>query len=181
MQESAIEHTEAQVMGGVINAFLDAFGAYRTRGVKVLSRHFGVETLSADQSALYPVDKLLLGMNELQAQFGRGFMTRIGQAIYERAAFPPNLDSLPVALAAVDTAYYMNHANAEGKLGHYTWLADGDHRGRMVCSNPYPCAFDQGIFAGIATQFGCNAKITHLDESTCRHSGGDQCTYLIEW
>jgi hypothetical protein len=181
MKECQIEHHDVQVAAGAINAFLDAFGAYRSRGVKVLARHFGVDTLSSEPGSLYPVEKLLDGMRELQSQFGRSFITRIGQAIYERTAFPPNLDSVPAALAAADTAYYMNHTNGAGKLGHYTWALEGPRAGRMICDNPYPCSFDQGIFAGIAAQFGQVAKITHVDEATCRHTGGDQCTYLIEW
>jgi hypothetical protein len=181
MKECVIEHDGVLVMGGVVDAFLDAFGAYRSRGVRVLARHFGVETLNQGREQAYPVDKLLAGMKELQEQFGRGFMTRIGHSIYERAVFPPNLDSFAVALAAVDTAYYMNHQNAEGKIGHYRWINEGAARGRMVCDNPYPCAFDMGIFAGMAAQFGAGAKITHVEEQVCRHGGAEQCTYLVEW
>ena len=180
MKECAIQHDGVLVMGGVVDAFLDAFGAYRSRGLKVLARHFGtnVDTM---RGQTYPVERLLLGMKELQEQFGRGFMTRIGRAIYERAEFPPNLDTFGVALAAVDTAYYMNHQNAEGKIGHYGWHSYGPTTGKMVCDNPYPCAFDMGIFAGMAAQFKVDARITHLDEPTCRHTGSDTCTYLVEW
>jgi predicted hydrocarbon binding protein len=51
----------------------------------------------------------------------------------------------------------------------------------MVCDNPYPCAFDQGIFAGMARRFGCYVNITHLDEVMCRHTGSNQCSYRVEW
>lgn len=181
MKECEIEHTDVSVTGGVVNAFLDAFGVYRARGMRVLGRHLGLDTLSPESNALYPVDKLLQGMNELQSQFGRGFLTRIGQSIYERAMFPGNLDTFPIALAAADAAYYMNHANAEGKIGHYHWSPDGQGSGTMVCDNPYPCAFDQGIFAGMALQFGCDLTITHLEENVCRHTGASHCTYRLEW
>jgi hypothetical protein len=181
MRECAIDAEDVLVRGGVINAFLDAFGTYRTRGVRVLARHFGVEKLDPMPEGLYPVHRLLGGMQELQEQFGRGFMTRIGQSIYERAVFPPDLATLEVALAAVDTAYYMNHTNAVGRLGHYSWTQEGAGSGRMVCDNPYPCAFDMGIFAGMAKQFGVGVEIDHLDPETCRHSGADACTYRIAW
>jgi hypothetical protein len=181
MKECVIEHQDVLVFGGVVDAFLEAFGSYRSRGVRVLARHFGVETLDHGREQTYPVAELLAGMKELQEQFGRGFMTRIGQSIYERAEFPPNLDSMGVALSAVDTAYYMNHKNGESKLGHYRWTSNGPTQGRMVCDNPYPCAFDLGIFAGMATNFGVSAQITHAEEQICRHTGGEQCTYLIEW
>lgn len=181
MRECELEDEGILVMGGVVAAFLDAFGAYRNRGQRVLARQFGVDELDPDPEQLFPAEKLLAGMKELQGQFGRGFMTRIGQSIYERAAFPPDLNTLGAALAATDTAYYMNHQNAEGKIGHYTWTQETDSRGRIVCDNPYPCAFDQGIFLGMASKFGVSAKVTHVDEDVCRHKAGLQCTYVIEW
>jgi hypothetical protein len=167
--------------GSVLRAFLDAFGAYRSRGQKVLARHAGVEELDVDPAAFYPIQALLNGMRELQEQFGQTFMTRIGRSIYERAIFPEGLDSFEAVLTATDVAYYMNHVNAEGKIGHYEWIKKGPRVAHMVCDNPYPCAFDLGIFSGVAAKFGVEATITHLDEHICRHKGGEVCTYRIEW
>jgi hypothetical protein len=181
MKEFVVEHEGILVLSGVVDAFLEALGSYRAHGMSVLARHLGIETLSHGPDQSYPVEKLLSGMKEIQEQFGTGFMMRIGHSIYERAVFPPNLTSFGVALAAIDTAYYMNHRNAEGKIGHYRFSSEGARRGRMVCDNPYPCAFDSGIFAGMAAQFGVDARITHVEETVCRNRGALQCSYLLEW
>src|SRR5260221_13021690 len=114
MKECVIEHEDVLVLGGVVDAFLEAFGSYRSRGLRVLARHFGVETLTSGQEQTYPVAELLAGMKGLQEQFGRGFMARIGQFIYERVEFPPSPDSMGVPLSAVDTAYPMNTTKAQG-------------------------------------------------------------------
>lgn len=181
MKEFGLQDDEVLVKGGILDAFLDAFGAYRSRGEKVIARHLGESGLEIRPDAEYPCRKVLEGFRELQEQFGPGFLHRVGQYIYERAQFPPALDTFESVLEAMDDAYHMNHVNADAKIGHYRFTKEGTSAGRVVCDNPYPCAFDMGIFAGVAKQFGVQAKIIHEDQEVCRHEGADRCTYRIEW
>ena len=74
----------------------------------------------------------------------------------------------------------MNHQCETGEIGGYTWQPNGGKAGRIVCDNPYPCAFDQGLLETIAQRFEPSAKVTH-EEGACRHEGGDACTFKVEW
>ena len=43
---------------------------------------------------LYPLNLYLQAMKDIQEQFGREFMQRIGSYIFEKAVFPPGIESL---------------------------------------------------------------------------------------
>lgn len=181
MKEFECADPELKVSNGVVNAFLAAFGPYKSRGQKVLSRHFGVETLSSDPAAWYPLAKFFEGMRELQDQMGQDFLFKVGSFIFGNAAFPPGIDSVEKALASIDQAYKMNHdERAKQHIGSYRWVPDGDRQGRMVVDVPYPCSFDLGIVTSIAQRFQPGAKVRH-DDGHCRQKGGDSCTYLVGW
>lgn len=51
----------------------------------------------------------------------------------------------------------------------------------MVCTDPYPCSFDVGLYQGMAKQFSVEAKVTHEEDAPCRRDGGERCVYRIEW
>lgn len=164
-----------------MSPFLAAFGAYQSRGEKVVKRHLGVEELSTDPEACFPLSGYLASIRELQEQFGATFIRKVGIFIFEKAVFPPGLDSAAKVLASVDVAYHMNHRNAEGKIGGYHWSADGDTRGIMFCDNPYPCSMDTGLLEGVTSRFSPNWKVSHDESKPCRAKGGDSCTYIVEW
>ena len=109
----------------------------------------------------------------------------IGKAIPEHAKFPPQIDSLQKALAAIDMAYHMNHRN--GEIGNYT-LKEFDEKNRravMVCNNPYPSEFDRGIISTMLRRFKPSGSFKYdvtLDTTKeTRMNGGERCTYLIQW
>lgn len=182
MREFELHSTGALVSGPVIETFLVALGAYRQRGAKVVARACGVESMDTTEGKTYPLKGYLASLEEFQKQFGRDFMEKVGALIFEKAIFPPGIDDVEKALALVDTAYHMNNTNAQpGALGSYAWTSSGPSSGTMICDNPFPCAFDQGIIRGIARKFKREARIEHLSPSTCRHSGAPQCTYRVEW
>ncbi|AKU97261.1 hypothetical protein AKJ09_03925 [Labilithrix luteola] len=182
MKEFEFGDPSVSISRAGMGPFLAAFGAYQSRGEKVVKRHLGVEELSADPSTRYPLSGYLSAMRELQEQFGFSFIRKMGTLVFEKAVFPPGLDSAAKVLASLNQAFYMNHPNAEeGKIGGYQWKADGDARGIMFCDNPYPCSLDTGILEGITSRFSANWKVSHDEAMPCRAKGGDSCTYVVEW
>jgi hypothetical protein len=169
------------VAGPVIETFLIALGAYRARGEKVVARTMRAAHLDTAPGRFYPLQNYLDVLAEFQKQFGEGFLQRMGSHIFEKAEFPPGIDSLESALAAIDVAYNMNHENAKGKIGGYCWKPNGERDGVMVCDNPYPCSFDVGILETVARRFQPGATVVHQRKERCRHVGGESCSYHVEW
>lgn len=181
MKEFACPDVGITVSRGVIDSFVAAFGAYRARGEKVVARYVGTTAMNADPNAQFPLLRFLAAMSELQDQFGGPFMRKVGSYIFDNAVFPPGIDTITKGLELVNTAYYMNHSKeAEGRIGGYHWKATGPRSGRMTLDNPYPCAFDMGIIETIARRFEPTAKVEH-EPGSCRHEGGELCTYRVEW
>lgn len=182
MKEFDLQDEDVLVKGGVLTAFLEAFGAYRSRGERVLARHLDLEKgAEISQAKLYPCHQLLAGLRELQEQFGPAFMQRVGQFLYERVEFPSELETYESGLMSSGPVYLENHVNAEGKIGNYRYEKLGPRSGRMICDNPYPCAFDKGIYLGMAKNFGVEATVTHEEDEPCRRDGGERCILRIEW
>jgi hypothetical protein len=181
MREFQCPEAGITVSRGVVDAFLEAFGAYRARGEKVVCAHLGVPQLSSDEASRYALTGFLAAMAELQAQFGLPFMRKVGSFIFDKAVFPPGIDTVEKGMALVNTAYYMNHsAEAAGRIGGYHWRLTGERAGTMLLDNPYPCAFDVGIIDTIARRFAPEAKVEHLPGG-CRREGAEACTYSVAW
>ena len=181
MKEFQCDDDQILVSGPVIETFLVALGAYRTRGERVVARACGVPQMVTDEGTFYPLKGYFRALKEFQQQFGPEFLTKIGSFIFEKAVFPPGIDSIDKAMAIIDTAYNMNHDRAAGKIGSYHWSPTGERSGTMVCDNPYPCSFDIGLLTATARRFHPNATVTHVQTDICRHQGGDRCTYRVEW
>jgi hypothetical protein len=182
MREFEFGDKSVFIRRGAISPFLAAFGAYQSRGEKVVIRHLGVTELSADPNALFSLVGYLSALRELQEQFGPSFIRKMGSLVFSKAVFPPGLDTTEKVLDSLNVAFHMNHDdNAAGKIGSYQWTPTGDRRGTMVCDNPYPCALDLGILEAVATRFSESGKVVHDDSQPCRHKGGNTCTYSVEW
>ncbi len=122
----------------------------------------------------------------------------IGKAIIDHAKFPP-INSLEEGLRSIDIAYHMNHRidgnvmydGANGKMldgiGHYHLKSYDEEQRKavMVCDNPYPSKFDEGIITQIVRKFKPNdsrSQFVNLDpEKETRLNGGNSCTYNISW
>ncbi|MGZ3421533.1 MAG: hypothetical protein ACXVEF_01925 [Polyangiales bacterium] len=181
MREFECPDTSVTTGRGVIDAFLAAFGAYKGRGEKVVCRHLGIEKFGDEVEVFYPLHRFLAAMSELQEQFGAPFMRKVGTFIFEKAEFPPGIDTLEKGMELLDVAYYQNHRNVSpGQIGGYHWKQQSERSGVMGCDNPYPCAFDVGIIETITRKFQSGARVTH-EQSECRHLGGNVCNYLVEW
>jgi hypothetical protein len=94
------------------------------------------------------------------------------------AIWPSNVQNLEAALRSIDIAYKMNH-NPNDNIGSYQFEKDSDNIFKIICDNPYPCVFDQGILMGVTKKFHPNSLITHGPES-CREKNGNHCTYTIK-
>ena len=181
MKEFRIEAGKAQVNGKVVETYMAAMGPYAGRGEQVLKRNLGVAELVYDGTTFYALDSFLKTLEEFQSQLGQPFLKSMGKFIFSKAEFPPDITTLEGAMNLLNTAYYMNHQTEPGAIGAYAWRAESDHRGTMVCDNPYPCAFDQGLLETIAKRFVPEARVTHDPAQGCRHDQGDVCVYTIEW
>ena len=180
MIEFEVRSDGIQVCGKVLDTFLTALGPFRSRGERVLARACGVDKVDTAGDQFYPQRGYMEALKEFQGQFGPDFLQNVGALIFEKAIFPPDIASAAQALAICDTAYQMNHRNADGLIGGYHWTP-APTGGRMVCDNPYPCSFDKGILYGMLRRFGVQGSILHESPQTCRHLGAQTCTYLVEW
>jgi len=174
-----------QVVGEVIAAFVGGFPSEVQReGFAILKRHAIENPRPGDY---YPLQSLLDAMKEVSEKMGSQMLNRIGDQIATNAMLPPGLSSLESCLAAIDVAYHMNHKG--GDIGRYVYADEGTEHGlrkaKMVCPNPYPCAFDRGVIEGFARRFrpaGClDCIVRHDDSQPCRREGADSCTYVIVW
>ena len=121
----------------------------------------------------------------------------IGKAVIENADFPP-IENLEQALRSLDIAYHMNHRkNGEvmfnpetGKIiegiGHYslTHYDEQKKEATVVCNNPYPSKFDEGLLVQMVRKFKSTPGIEKIELDTTkeqRSKGGESCTYLISW
>lgn len=139
----------------------------------------------------------LNAFRDISKSLGEMNLFLIGKAIIENAKFPP-MKNLEDGLKAIDIAYHMNHRlngkimfdNMTGKMtngiGNYrlTEFNFKDRTAIMVCNNPYPSKFDEGIIIQIVRKFKPmgsreNIKLDLTQES--RKNGGNSCTYIINW
>lgn len=126
----------------------------------------------------YSQQAWLNAFEEIANKIGDATLTVIGKAIPKNAKFPPEINSVESALASIDVAYHMNHRN--GEIGTYGFEKTGEKTAKMICINPYPCAFDIGIITAIAKAFDAGAVVKH-DAGRCRKKGAEMCTYIVTW
>ena len=109
---------------------------------------------------------------------GAASLRAVGEAIIEKAKFPPGIDSPQAALASIDAAYRLNVRGEN--LGRITHRATGSNGAELEFSTPFPCNLDQGIMRGCCKKFGAYARIEH-GVGGCRDKGGASCKYTAFW
>ena len=139
----------------------------------------------------------LAAFKDIAEKLGEMNLFIIGKAIIDNAEFPP-IEGLKNGLGLIDVAYHMNHkidetimfnpesgSMTEG-IGHYT-LAEFDEVERkaiMICNNPYPSKFDEGIIMQVARRFNEHGGLIEVkldpDKET-RKEGAESCTYIVSW
>jgi hypothetical protein len=168
-----------EVNGETVLAIADGMGLLRARGLQLMA---ACGITDPQPGRWYPQQAWLDAFRRIGEIHGASVLNLIGQKIPANAQFPPQIDSIEKALAAIDVAYHMNHRG--GEIGTYGYQPDGPRAARLTCHNPYPCAFDRGIIEAMAGRFRpLDAKaiqVTH-GAGPCRAQGGDACVYLVRW
>ncbi len=168
-----------EVNGQTVLSVVDAMSIKR-RGLQILAEN-GIDNPKPGE--WYKQQDWLDAFRIIGDEIGPSVLYSIGRAIPENAQFPPEIDDIEKALSAIDVAYHMNHRG--GEIGTYGFEKVGDKHVKMVCANPYPCDFDRGIIESMAKKFKPENSILvivkHDDSAPCRKSGGESCTYHIDW
>lgn len=139
--------------------------------------NYGIEELEPDE--WYPLKAPLAMLFDMRDDYGESSMQNMGRHIPEHVEFPPDIEGAEQALQSVDQAYQHNHRGMD--IGSYEFRKTGEREGEMVCENPYPCEFDQGLIRGVAENFTDSfVKVEEVGDQ-CRAEGGQHCTFHIEW
>jgi len=185
---------ETEVNRRTVGAVVEAMDRGKDTRIAIMSRN-GVDMHGTDE--WFSHQKWLDGFREIGESLGDMNLFIIGKAIIEHAEFPP-INSLEEGLRSIDVAYHINH-RLHGKpmfdpatgtmtegIGHYlvTEFDGAKRKAVMVCDNPYPSKFDEGIITQVVRKFkplGGLEKIELDATKETRLKGADSCTYLITW
>jgi len=171
-----------EVYGKSVQALINAMELLKLKARQVLASH-GIDPL--DPEKWYPIKNVLDSFDDILKEVGPYTIRTIGRSIPKNAAFPPHIDSFESALLSLDQAYRMNHRGS-GDIGSYRFLpvGKGERLAHMLCDNPYPCEFDQGIIESLYDRFQPKGSILlriEHDRSGCREKGARACTYNLKW
>ncbi|HRF93649.1 MAG TPA: hypothetical protein PLZ51_00575 [Aggregatilineales bacterium] len=165
-----------EVLGITISSVIVSFG---DDAVKILKKYDLYPILP---DGWYNQQRWLDSFKELAATHFLSLVS-VGMKIPDLAAWPPDINSVHAALASINVAYSMNHRN--GEIGGYYYTETGPTSGTMVCKNPYPSDFDYGLIYRTVQKFRDSTStklvVKRDEDNPNRMSGGDSCTYYIEW
>jgi hypothetical protein len=188
-----------EVSGAGVSAVLDAFNAFSLLASQIMASE-GVGKagddglIRADPAGWYSFDGYLSAYRRISNEIGENVLYQLGQVMPKHAQFPPNVTDVPSAFQLMDIAYHMNHrkggavmfdpktgAMLEG-IGHYGYEPQLAKKQIIsVLHNPYPCAFDRGLYEAMARRFDPGAKVIHDNTKPCRAKGADSCTLIVQW
>jgi hypothetical protein len=183
-----------EILGKDIVAPLEGMGAFRKMAESILGS-VGLGSVVADDKHWYPLQKYLDAFKMIAEKTGDSTLLSIGKKVMSTAALPP-MNSIEDALGLMDIAYHMNYRNAKGQvlfdparkpamlegIGHYKCeFVPGERKAVMVCTDPYPCAYDRGIITEFAKHYQRSAEVRHDDSKGCRKTGGDACYFIVTW
>lgn len=183
-----------EVNGETVRSIVAGMGVFKDRALKFLGENGIVDP---EPGKWYSQQAWLNAFKTISEATGEFTLFNIGKKIPENAQFPPEINDIFKALAAIDVAYHLNHrlngeilfnpktGEMKEGIGHYHFARETDRKIRLVCANPYPCDFDRGIIEAMATKFKpANTSVVivkHDDTQPCRKKGDDSCTYLVSW
>ena len=193
MAEFRAFNPHVEVNKRTVLSIVDAIDKWKEKRLKVLLDN----GINPDDAEWFNQQKWLNAFKDISTKFGGFNLFLIGKTVVKNVEFPP-IENLEQGLASVDIAYHMNHRldgqlmfNSEtGKvvegIGNYK-LESFDSESKtavMICDNPYPSKFDEGIITQIVKKFkpGFGLVKVELDPTKeTRMDGGDSCTFLISW
>ncbi|MDY7232420.1 hypothetical protein [Hyalangium rubrum] len=171
--------TQTEVFGKAVSAILAAMMAIQSRAERILAAN-GISPLRED--TWYPLESVLQTFRDIQAQIGPNTVRAVGRKIPETAPFPA-IHSMEEALRGLDVAYQMNHRGTSN-IGGYHYTPTGERSGRVLCDNPYPCEFDEGLIDALTERYRPKdsffIRVTH-EPGACRQHDDTGCTYLVAW
>ncbi|MFC2062194.1 hypothetical protein ACFLUV_06750 [Elusimicrobiota bacterium] len=183
-----------EVNGQTVLAVVNGMQA-KDYALKILSEN---DIVDPQPEEWYLQQNWLNAFKALSEQIGPYALNAIGKSIPDSAKWPPQIDSIESALASIDVAYHMNHridgetlfnpltGEMKEGIGHYEFKKMEDRLIHVICANPYPCAFDEGIIYQTAFKFKPadmkQVYVKHLDKKDyCRETGYKLCTYSVTW
>jgi len=194
MAEFIAFNPDVEVYGQTIYGFVNCMESGKDKRLAILAQH----GIALNPDDWYNQQKWLNAFKEIAESVGEMNLFLIGLAIIETAQFPP-VRSMEEGLGVLDVVYHMNHRlNGEvmfnpnnGQIlegiGHYSLISyhAEERTAVMVCNNPYPSKFDEGIISAVCNKFKPSnvQKISvKIDISKERRTkGGEPCTYIISW
>jgi hypothetical protein len=180
MAEFVAVSPNVEVNGETVYAIVDGMGAFQSIAWQILAENGIVDP---QPGAWYPQQRWLGAFKKISEALGPSTLFNIGLKIPKNAIFPSEIVTIEDALRAIDVAYHMNHRG--GEIGDYRYQENGLKSAKMICRNPYPCAFDRGIITAVAKRFKPHnapmVSVSHDDSAPCREGGAESCTYLVTW
>jgi hypothetical protein len=168
-----------EVSGETVLAVVAGMGPFKATGLKILAEH-GIPSPLAGQG--YPQQDWLEAFQAIAVKIGVGTLPSIGKAVADSTPWPAEVDTIEMALTALDTAHHWNYRG--GEIGSYRFELSGPKSGKMICHNLYPSEFDQGLISATVRKFARPGvfPVIKLDESApTRRKGGGTCTFVITW
>lgn len=153
--------------------------------------------INLDSKEWFNQQDWLNAFKDISNTLGEMNLYLIGKAIIKSAEFPPIKD-LEEGLKSINIAYHMNHRlsgkvmfdKITGKtidgIGSYK-LVEYSAENRtavMVCNNPYPSKFDEGIIIQVVRTYKPKGSIEKIQldlTKESRKNGAKSCTYIITW
>ncbi len=188
------KNSDVEVNGQTVLSIANGMGTMKNMGLKILSDNNITDPTPANW---YPQQDWLNAFKQISENVGANTLFSIGKSIPENAEFPPDIDSIDKALAAIDVAYHMNHrlngqplfnpqtGQMQEGIGHYQCNKISDNKAEITCDNPYPCDFDRGIIEAMAKRFKPSSSfrvtVDHDDTKGCRKKESNSCCYIVTW
>lgn len=170
---------KVEVNGETIYSIIDGMGIFKNTAIKILNEN-GITNPQPGQ--WYSQQLWLNAFRSIADKVGDSTLYNIGMRIPENAKFPPEINDIHIALAAIDVAYHMNHRN--GEIGEYQYERTGDRSAKITCTNPYPDEFDKGIIYQMGKKFapkGAAVNVIIASEMPTRSEGADATVYVVSW
>lgn len=165
-----------EFMGAAINGI---YNALLNRDLLLTDFSRRDELEHVQDREFYPLSLYVDLCNYLEERLGKYAFLRVGRkmaiAVMD-TAFPPNLKTIPEAIAQVNAAHQVFCRPVVGAF-------DVTHQspGKIVVqySAPYNCILQEGLFYEVALRYGAeNATVTHTE---CRRTGATACRFDIKY